>query len=46
MARQYYVISGSRRSYGLFHFLFDVFMLCITQGLWAIWIIIRILTRL
>ena len=30
-----------RRSYGFFHFLWDLFMIFITCGLWLIWIFIR-----
>lgn len=29
------------RRYGFLHFLFDAFMVCITAGLWLIYIIIR-----
>lgn len=29
------------RRYGLFNFLFDVFMVSVTGGLWLIWIFIR-----
>lgn len=45
MGKQYYVVSGSRRTYSVWHFLFDVFMVCITGGLWLIWIIIRMFVR-
>jgi hypothetical protein len=45
MSKQYYVISGSRRTYGFWHFLFDVFMTVITGGLWLIWVFIRIIVR-
>lgn len=34
------VIKTSRR-YGIFAFLFDLFMICITGGLWLIWIFVR-----
>lgn len=30
-----------RRAYGLFRFLFDVFMTVITCGFWLIWIFVR-----
>ena len=30
-----------RRSYGFFHFIWDIFMVVITGGLWLIWIFIR-----
>jgi hypothetical protein len=29
------------RHYGLFNFVFDVIMVCITAGLWLIWIFVR-----
>jgi len=29
------------RQYGCMSFLFDLFMICITGGLWIIWIFIR-----
>lgn len=28
-------------NYGCMHFLFDVFMTCITGGFWLIWIYVR-----
>lgn len=31
--------------YGLCNFLFDLFMICITAGLWIIWIFIREMRR-
>lgn len=30
-----------RKSYGVFNFLFDVIMVCVTGGLWFIWIFCR-----
>lgn len=33
------------RRYGLFNFLFDVFMVSMTGGLWLIWIFIREMRR-
>jgi hypothetical protein len=45
MSKQYYVVSGSRYTYSIWRFLFDVFMVCITGGLWLIWIIIRMMVR-
>jgi hypothetical protein len=30
-----------RKKYGLFNFLFDLFMCFITGGLWLIWIFVR-----
>lgn len=38
-------VSSNRRKYGLFHFLFDLFMVFITYGLWLIWIFIREMRR-
>ena len=29
------------RRYGILHFLFDIFMVIITAGLWLIWIFVR-----
>jgi hypothetical protein len=34
-------VSRPRRKYGLFRFLFDLFMVGITGGLWLIWIFVR-----
>lgn len=31
----------SRRRYGIFHFLFDCVMVCLTMGLWLIYIFVR-----
>ena len=33
------------RRYGLFNFLFDVFMVSVTGGCWLIWIFIREMRR-
>ena len=33
------------RRYGLFNFLFDVFMVSVTGGFWLIWIFIREMRR-
>lgn len=33
------------RNYGFFNFLFDVFMVSVTGGLWLIWIFIREMRR-
>jgi hypothetical protein len=30
-----------RRPYGCMYFLFDLFMICITGGIWLLWIFIR-----
>lgn len=47
MAR--YIYYGPRtyksRGYGLTNFIGDVFMTCITAGLWLIWVIIREVSR-
>jgi len=32
---------SSRSHYGLLNFLFDLFMVAITGGLWLIWIFVR-----
>lgn len=34
-------MSNCRRHYGLFNFIFDLFMCAITGGLWLIWIFVR-----
>lgn len=34
-------MSRSRRKYGLFAFLLDVILTCLTGGLWLIWIFVR-----
>jgi hypothetical protein len=39
--RGYVVVRPVVRQYGFFHFLWDVFMVLITCGLWLIWIFIR-----
>lgn len=31
--------------YGIFHFLFDLFMTCITGGLWVVYLVFRYLNR-
>lgn len=33
------------RRYGLVNFLFDIFMIAITSGLWLIWIFVREMRR-
>lgn len=36
------VVKDTRRKpYGFFHFLFDIFMIAVTGGLWIIWIFVR-----
>lgn len=35
------IVVRVRRRYGFFHFLWDIFMTCITGGLWLIWIFVR-----
>lgn len=39
------VLVVERRHYGLFNFLFDVIMTCITAGLWLIWVFVREMRR-
>lgn len=34
-------MARSRRRYGIFAFLFDLFMLFITAGFWLVWIFVR-----
>jgi hypothetical protein len=34
-----------RKRYGFFSFVFDVFMVAITSGLWLIWIFVREMRR-
>lgn len=34
-----------RRTYGFFKFMFDLFMIAITGGLWLLWIFIREMRR-
>jgi hypothetical protein len=34
-------MSRCRRHYGLLNFVFDIFMVLITGGLWLIWIFVR-----
>ncbi len=42
----YYVTMGKqKKKYGFGNFLFDLVMLCLTAGLWLIWIIIREIQR-
>ena len=35
----------SRSRYGLFNFIFDVIMVCLTAGFWFIWIFAREMRR-
>jgi hypothetical protein len=37
----YYCVCDHSKKYGIFHFLWDLFMVFITGGLWLIWIFIR-----
>jgi len=46
MDRYIFVSSRPVRRYGFFSFIFDLFMICITAGLWLIWIFIREMRRL
>lgn len=49
MSKRRYVVGGpiqgymeySSDHYGFFKFLGDIFMVCITGGLWLIWIFVR-----
>lgn len=38
-------MSNKKRKYGLFNFLIDVVLTCITGGLWIIWIFCREMRR-
>jgi len=41
-----YVVPATKQyTYGFFHFLFDLFMVVFTCGLWLIWIIIRTVSK-
>jgi hypothetical protein len=35
------VVVTKRKPYGFFHFLFDIAIVCLTGGLWLIWIFVR-----
>lgn len=35
------IMSNNSSNYGCLNFLFDIFMICITGGLWLIWIFVR-----
>lgn len=37
----YYCSCNNQKRYGLFRFLWDLFMIFITGGLWLIWIFVR-----
>lgn len=37
----YNVYTTSRKRYGFFNFVFDVFMTFLTAGLWLIWVFVR-----
>jgi hypothetical protein len=39
------MVTGGRGRYGCLSFLFDVFMVIITGGLWLIWIFVREMRR-
>lgn len=34
-------MSNRTKKYGIVNFIFDLFMICITGGLWLIWIFVR-----
>lgn len=36
-------MSRNRKKYGLFNFLFDLVMVCLTGGIWFFWILFRYL---
>jgi len=40
-----YIMSTNKKKYGLLHFLFDVFMVGITGGLWLLWILFKFLRK-
>lgn len=42
---RYILVSGPARRYGFFSFCLDLLMICLTCGLWIIWIIIREIRR-
>lgn len=35
------IVERCKKRYGFFSFLFDIFMVLITSGLWLIWIFVR-----
>lgn len=39
------IVYVKQRRYGLFHFFWDAFMVCITCGFWLIWIFCREMRR-
>lgn len=48
MARTRYIILAGegytmRKKYGFIHLLFDLFLVCITGGLWLFWLLIKFL---
>lgn len=46
MGRQYvYIETPSRKPYGCFSFLLDIFLTFLTGGLWLIWIFVREMRR-
>lgn len=45
MSKQSITYNDGRSSYGCMGFLFDLFMICITGGLWLIWIFVREMRR-
>lgn len=45
LPRGFIVIHDNRKNYTIWHFLFDLFMLALTCGLWIFWIIFRSLRR-
>jgi hypothetical protein len=45
MRPHYVVLTQPKRRYGFFSFVWDVFMVTITGGLWLIWIFVREMRR-
>lgn len=41
----FYISQPPRKSYGFWAFIGDVFMTCITAGLWLIWVFVREMRR-
>lgn len=42
---QQVVVVERKKSYGFFNFIWDVFMITITCGLWLVWIFVREMRR-
>ena len=37
----YILVRNSRKKYGFWNFMGDIFMTCLTAGFWIIWIFVR-----